>query len=117
MTGGMGWSNVMAKKNSPSGNTRGTVPMPEEPKEISPRLKKHYDRLRKKYSEVRGRRVDWIDFSFTDGLLYVGVRFMDGTYFSLVFGSQIITDLVEFSDMSSGDDEILKTYSLRKKWN
>lgn len=107
----------MAKKRKAAriGNFTGSPQTPEDDEEISPRLKKHYDRLRKKYPEVRGRRVDWIDFSFNDGLLYVGVRFMDGTYFSLVFGSQIATDLVEFSDMSSGDDEILKTYFLRKQ--
>lgn len=89
-------------------------PTPRESEEDR-RLKTYHDRFRKKYPEIRGRRVDWIDHSLNDGLLYVGVRFMDGTYFSLVFGPQIITDLVEFSDMSSGDEVILKTYFLRKE--
>ncbi len=89
--------------------------IPEEGDEINPRLKQHYDRLRKKYSEVRGRRVDWIDYSFAGGDLYVGVRFMDGTYFSLVFAPQIVPDLIEFSDTSTEDDEVLKTYFLRKQ--
>jgi hypothetical protein len=104
----------MRDKIVQAGKSELTPPMQEESEESNPRLKKHNDRLRKKYSEVRGRRLDWIDFSFNDGLLYVGVRFMDGTYFSLVFGSQIVTDLIEFSDMSTGDDVILKTYFLKK---
>jgi len=35
---------------------------------------------------------------------------MDGRYFSLQFSPQIMTEGVEFSDISSEDDVILRTY-------
>lgn len=72
------------------------------------------DRLRRRYKEVRGRRVDWIDYCFEDGWLCVGVQFMDGTHFSLQFSPVIETEGIEFSDRSSGDDVILREYFRRR---
>jgi len=92
------------------GSTPVTPISAKERRKIDKRIKKRYDRLRNRYKEIRGKKVDWIDHSYEEGLLYVGVRFMDGTYFSLQFSPQIVTDGIEFSDMSSGDDEILKVY-------
>ncbi len=81
-----------------------------ERRAIDRKINKRYARLRKRYKEIRGKKVDWIDHTYEEGSLYVGVRFMDGTYFSLDFSPQIMTDGIEFSDMSSGDEKILKTY-------
>jgi hypothetical protein len=71
-------------------------------------------RLRKRYKEIRGKRVDWIDHRFEDGWLYVGVEFMDGTHFSLQVTARIETEGIEFSDRSSGDDVILREYFRRR---
>jgi len=84
-------------------------------REIGRAIKKKYDRLRKRYKEVRGRRVDWIDHRFEEGWLYVGVRFMDGTYFSLQFTPLIETEGIEFSNMNSGDNVVLKEYYMRPR--
>ncbi len=81
-----------------------------EHRAIDRKIKKRYARLRKRYKEIRGKKVDWIEHTYEEGSLYVGVRFMDGTYFSLDFSPQIVTDGIEFSDLSSGDGKILKTY-------
>ena len=86
----------------------------KERKKLNERIEERYDKLRRRYKEVRGKRVDWISYNYEEGLLYVGIRFMDGTYFSLDFSPQIVTDGVEFSDMSSGDDKILKVYYRRR---
>jgi len=77
------------------------------------KIKKRYERLRKRYKEIRGKKVDWISHNYEDGLLYVGIRFTDGTYFSLQFSPQIATEGIEFSDMSSGDDVIIREYFRR----
>jgi len=92
------------------GNIEVTPITAKERKKLNERLKKRYDKLRRRYKEVRGKRVDWISYNYEEGFLYVGIRFMDGTYFSLDFSAQIVTDGIEFSDMSSGDEKILKTY-------
>jgi hypothetical protein len=105
----------MAKKRKTVdvGNIEVTPFSAKKLRAIDRSIKRKYDRLRKTYKEVRGRRVDWIDHHFEEGWLYVGVRFMDGTYFSLQFSPQVGTEGVEFSDMSSGDDVILKEYYRR----
>jgi hypothetical protein len=86
-----------------------------ERRAIDRKIEKRYERLRKRYKEIRGKRLDWISHSHEEGLLYVGIRFTDGTYFSLQFSPQIVTEGIEFSDMSSGDDEILKVYYRRRE--
>src|SRR5712664_1298557 len=85
-----------------------------EHRAIDRKIKKRYARLRKRYKEIRGKKVDWISHSYEEGSLYVGVRFMDGTYFSLDFSPQIVTEGVEFSDMSTGDEKLLKVYYRRR---
>ena len=86
----------------------------EERKKIRQRIKKRYARLRKRYKEIRGKKVDWIQHTYEEGYLYVGVRFMDGTYFSLDFSPQIVTNEILLSDMSTGDEKILKVYYRRR---
>src|SRR5437762_8764499 len=85
-----------------------------EHKAIARKIKKRYARLRKRYKEIRGKKVDWIEHTYEEGYLYVGVRFMDGTYFSLDFSPQIVTQGIESSHPSSADDKVLKTYYPRR---
>jgi len=47
-----------------------------------------------------------------EGLFYIGIRFTGKTYFSLQFSPLIVTEDVEFSDMSSGDDVIICSRSV-----
>jgi hypothetical protein len=97
------------------GNIEVTPITAAEHRALDRKMKKRYERLRRRYKEVRGKRVDWISHNCEEGLLYVGIRFTDGTYFSLQFSPQIVTDGIEFSDMSSGDDKILKVYYRRRE--
>jgi hypothetical protein len=85
-----------------------------EHRALDRKIKKRHERLRKRYKEIRGKKVDWVSYNFEEGLLYIGIRFMDGTYFSLDFSPQIVTEGIEFSDLSSGDEKILKTYYRRR---
>src|SRR5258706_16333855 len=85
-----------------------------EHRAIDRKIKKRYARLRKQYKEIRGKKVDWIEHSYEEGSLYVGVRFTDGTYFSLDFSSQIVTNEILLSDMATGDGEIIRTYYRRR---
>lgn len=99
------------------GSTPVTPITAKERRQISKRIKKRYERLRKRYKEIHGKRVDWIDHHYEEGLLYVGIRFVDKTYFSLQFSPQIVTEGIEFSDMKTGDDVILKEYYRRQDDN
>jgi hypothetical protein len=88
-----------------------------EHRALGRKIKKQYERLRKRYKEIRGKRVDWISHCYEEGLLYVDIRFTDGTYFNLQFSPSIVTEGIEFSDMSSGDIEIIKVYYRRRNDN
>jgi hypothetical protein len=85
-----------------------------EHRALERKIRKRYERLRKRYKEIKGKKVDWVSHNYEEGLLYVDIQFMDGTHFSLQFSPSIVTDGIEFSDMSSGDDEIVCEYFRRR---
>jgi hypothetical protein len=68
---------------------------------LNRKIKEGYKRLRNRYREIRGKRVDWISHNYEEGLL------------SLQFSPSIVTEGIEFSEMSSGDDVILRQYYRR----
>ena len=80
---------------------------------IDRRIKKKNEKLRKRYREVHGKRVDWISHWTEEGILFFTVRFMDGKCFSVTYSPGVVLDTVDFSDMSTGDDVILKQYYQR----
>src|SRR5258708_25484387 len=84
-----------------------------EHRRIDRRIKKKNEKLRKRYREVHGKRVDWISHWTEEGILFFTVRFMDGKCFSVTYSPGVVLDTVDFSDMSTGDDVILKQYHQR----
>lgn len=65
-----------------------TQTRPQERELLTEKTKQRHDLLRKRYREIHGKMVDWASYSFEDGTLYVSIRFMDKTDFSLQFQSQ-----------------------------
>ena len=86
----------------------------KELRKIAKRIKKRHEKLRRRYKEVHGRRVDWIDHFVEEGWLYVEVRFKDGSSFNLQFSQQILTEGIELIDRRTGDDKPLKEYYRRR---
>jgi hypothetical protein len=84
-----------------------------EHRRLDRRIKKKYEKLRKRYREVHGKRVDWISHWVEEGILFFTVRFTDGKCFSVTYSPCVILDSVDFSDMSTGDEVILKQYYQR----
>ncbi len=93
-----------------AGSKRVTGISAKEHKEIDKRIKKRQERLRKRYPEVRGKVVDFISHYVTDGTLYFNVRFKDKTNFSLRYSSQMFIVGADFSDMKSGNVDIIREY-------
>jgi hypothetical protein len=79
-----------------------------EHRALDRKIRKRHERL------IKGKKVDWISHNYEEGLLYVDIQFMDGTHFSLQFSPSIMTEGIEFSDMSSGDDVIVREYIRRR---
>jgi hypothetical protein len=82
----------------------------KERRRINRRIRAHHERLRRKYKEVHGKKVDWISHAVEDGCMYFTVRFTDKTAFHLQVTPELLIEGIELSDWSSGDDRILRTY-------
>jgi hypothetical protein len=78
---------------------------------LEEKIKKRYERLRRRHPEVHGKIVDWVSHSLVeDGSLCVSIRFMDKTEFSLQFSAAILTHSIDLSDMSTGNFKMIREY-------
>jgi len=78
------------------------------------RLRKREDKHRRRYKAIHGKKVDFIKHWLEENILFISIRFMDGTNFSIQYEPAVELVGVEYSDMSSGDDVILKQYYRRQ---
>jgi hypothetical protein len=81
-----------------------------EHRRLDRRIKKKHQKLRRRYPEVHGKKVDWISHWYEEGYLSFNVRFTDGKNFSILCSPTIVTNIVDFSDMKTGNDEIIREY-------
>jgi len=92
------------------GSTPITPVSAKEHREIAKRIKKRYERLRRRYPEVHGKIVDFISHSIQDGTLYFTVRFKDKTDFSLRYACDMLVVGADICDVKTGDFKIIRKY-------
>jgi hypothetical protein len=92
------------------GGTPATPITTKERKKLDERIKKRYDRFRRRYPEIHGKVVDFITHSIEDGTLYFTVRFQDKTDFSLRYACHMFVVGVDFCDFKTGDFEMIREY-------
>ena len=97
------------------GNTPATPVGAAEHIRFDKRIKSKHEHLRKRYPEIHGRKVDWISHGYDDGYLFFNLRFTDGKNFSIVCSPAIVTNIVDFSDMKTGNNLIIREYFKRRK--
>ena len=78
------------------------------------RIRKREDKHRRRYKAIHGKKVDFIKHWLEENILFISIRFMDGTNFSIQYEPTVELVGVEYSDMSSGDDVILRQYYRRQ---
>ena len=78
------------------------------------RIRKREDKHRRRYKAIHGKKVDFIKHWLEENILFISIRFMDGTNFSIQYEPTVELVGVEYSDMTSGDDVILKQYYRRQ---
>jgi hypothetical protein len=98
-----------------AGSIPGRTISPAEHRRLDQRIKKKHEQLRRRYPEIHGKKVDWISHSYEEGLVFFNVRFTDGKNFSITCHPVIVTDIVDFSDMKTGDDVIIREYYQRRE--
>jgi len=77
------------------------------------RIRKREDKHRRRYKAIHGKNVDFIKHWLEENILFISIRFLDGTNFSIQYEPTVELVGVEYSDMSSGDDVILRQYYRR----
>ena len=82
--------------------------MTKERAKIQKRIERTYDKLRNKYPEIRGKVVDFVQQSVSDGIVYVGIRFTDKTVFSLRYGCDMLIVGADYLDAKTG--EVIREY-------
>ena len=88
---------------------------PNERRRLAARIKKREEHLRKRYREIHGKVVDYVNYTVEDRTLYVSIRFKDKTDFSLYFYPRIVTDRrVELCDSATDDFDVIRLYEGRK---
>lgn len=75
---------------------------------LDKRIKQKYDRFRKMYPEIRGKKVDFVQHWMEDGILFFAIRFMDGKNFCVQYEPTAKLMGIDFSDMRTGNTVILK---------
>src|SRR6266702_7069631 len=85
-----------------------------EHRRLERRIKKKHEKLRRRYPEVHGKKVDWIWHWYEEGLCFFSVRFTDGKNFCVACHPEIVTDIVDFSDMKTGDEVRIREYYKRR---
>jgi hypothetical protein len=104
----------VAKKRKPKVNWGGATSTKsinaKERKKIDDRVRKKYERFRKRYADVHGKVVDFITHSIEDGTLYFNVRFKDKTDFSLRYACDMFVVGVDFCDFKTGNFKMIREY-------
>ena len=104
----------MAKKQKRSGSRIEPISRPED-RQLDRRINKKREQLRQRYSEIHGKKVDWIEHSYHDGYIDLAVVFTDRKVFSLSYSLHALLEGVELADISTGDSVILRTYYRRQR--
>jgi len=100
-------------KKSKSVRVGGTSVTPisaEENRKLDERIKKRHEALRRRYPELHGKVVDFINNSIEDGTIYVSVRFTDKTEFSLRYAGTLFIAGADLCDVKTGDFDIIREY-------
>ena len=84
--------------------------MTKEREKIQKQIERTYDKLRNRYPEVRGKVVDFVQQSVSDGIVYVGIRFTDKTVFSLRYACDMFIAGADYLDAKTGDYEVIREY-------
>jgi hypothetical protein len=64
----------------------------------------------RRYRDLRGKVVDWVEHRFEEGLLYIQVRFIDKTELCWRIAARMTIEEGDLSDWKSGDFEQLRVF-------
>jgi hypothetical protein len=73
-------------------------------------LSKKRKQRRNLFPGLKGKVVQWVQTSRSEGELYIHIGFVDGTELCFRLSSRIVIEEATLSDWKTGDDVIKRTY-------
>jgi len=72
------------------------------------------ERLRKRYPELHGKTLDFVSHAVEEQVLFISIRFTDGTDFSLHFACEMLIEGADLSDVRTGNFRLIREYIKRR---
>ena len=69
----------------------------------------------KQYPGLHGKVVDWVEHEFTEGSLYIHVRFQDRTELTYTIGSRLFIEEAALGDISTGNYRVVREFAAVKR--
>lgn len=69
----------------------------------------------RQYPGLRGKVVDWVEHEFTEGSLYIHVRFRDQTELTYTIGSRLFIEEAVLGDISTGNYRVVREFVSDRK--
>ncbi len=69
----------------------------------------------KRYPGLHGKVVDWVEHEFTEGSLYIHVRFQDRTELTYTIGSRLFIEEAVLGDISTGNYRVVREFAADKR--
>jgi len=67
------------------------------------------------YPGLRGRLVDWVEHEFSEGSLYIHVRFQDRTELTYTISSRLFIEEAVLGDISTGNYRVVREFNAERK--
>jgi hypothetical protein len=71
----------------------------------------------RQYPGLHGKVVDWVEHEFTDGNLYIHVRFHDRTELTYTIASRLEIEEAVIGDISTGNYKVVERFISNERGN
>lgn len=69
----------------------------------------------KQYPGLHGKVVDWVEHEFSEGSLYIHVRFQDRSELTYTIGSRLFIEEAVLGDISTGNYRVVREFAADKR--
>jgi hypothetical protein len=83
----------------------------DEMKRLNQRIKEREKKMRARFPEIHGKKLDYVEMDSDGGYVCVTIRFTDKTDFYIQFRQRDPKlDCVQYNDISTGNSQRIRTY-------
>jgi hypothetical protein len=79
-------------------------------KKLTNEIERSHAKLRKKYPEIHGKKVDFVTHTARGTMVFFTIQFTDQTVFSLRYACDMFVVGADLDDVRTGDYELIREY-------